>query len=801
MRRKKKSGLYLDGNVTLHPVLKQKEQNRDGQGSAAGITVFLAWLSITLIGAGNLLDFCRLWDMGWRSGWIILLALSAAGGVILVRISEHRPFLLPAVAGALGVLGWLLRNRMSNGFLEAANAVLTSWNDYYGMQFSKFTITDSVDTETAFLYAMLWMSLFLSYMIRKRNSRLGVVLPSLLLAGLGLLVGEMPDTQALILMMGGIVLAISGMRERNVTGNRYAMLGSAKNSLLAGVIFLIGLVVFGFSGSALQEQIQEHHDTLLVKQHDLEQRLASVNWLSFSNVEDGSVTNRRVQYTGKEIFTVTLDHAPEAKMYFRGYVGDTYEDGKWTQVDEDAFLESAKKWPSYEPDYGRAILDLSYEGEQNNLFRQKTAYSMQIIYPETAGTYAYIPYFAELTTDEAETKLEVRSDAEIFRQESCDQIQLNTFGSQSIFVLYNTEKYAQMNNNYNAYVREHYTVVSTKGIGRIARLANSWEEEGYGVTEGDTTYSVPIEKVRSELWERTDYNLNLDAVPSGEDVVENFLFDSKEGYCIHYASAAVLLLRSLGVPARYVTGYAVGRDEFQKNADGTYTAVVPDQDGHAWAEVYEYGIGWVPVEVTKGADSSPHNGTGNTGGTAEQGRNQTAGGKKKQSETAETERRNSEDTEQAQSETAVGKAGLSGESQNGTGSENSGMPGTVRGILAVSVVILTGSLVVILIIWKRDHMLRSFSNRNTRKAVLSISHALFEKVSRAGVVREKDMWDEEYVQTLEEKLTFLSEGEIRNWMECVKKTAFSPYSPTKQEVLEGRNIYVKICKAIRDKDI
>ena len=68
MRRKKKSGLYLDGNVTLHPVLKQKEQNRDGQGSAAGITVFLAWLSITLIGAGNLLDFCRLWDMGWRSG-------------------------------------------------------------------------------------------------------------------------------------------------------------------------------------------------------------------------------------------------------------------------------------------------------------------------------------------------------------------------------------------------------------------------------------------------------------------------------------------------------------------------------------------------------------------------------------------------------------------------------------------------------------------------------------------------------------------------------------------------------------
>ena len=72
----------------------------------------------------------------------------------------------------------------------------------------------------------------------------------------------------------------------------------------------------------------------------------------------------------------------------------------------------------------------------------------------------------------------------------------------------------------------------------------------------------------------------------GEDVLENFLFDSKKSFCIHYASTATLLLRRLGVPARYVTGYAVDPGEFVKNPDGTYTAVVPDESGHAWVEVF-----------------------------------------------------------------------------------------------------------------------------------------------------------------------------------------------------------------------
>ena len=68
---------------------------------------------------------------------------------------------------------------------------------------------------------------------------------------------------------------------------------------------------------------------------------------------------------------------------------------------------------------------------------------------------------------------------------------------------------------------------------------------------------------------------------------------------MHYASAAVMILREMGVPARYASGYVVPRNSFEE--DGTsYAAEVLDNQAHAWAEVYLDSIGWVPVEVTAG---------------------------------------------------------------------------------------------------------------------------------------------------------------------------------------------------------
>jgi hypothetical protein len=86
-------------------------------------------------------------------------------------------------------------------------------------------------------------------------------------------------------------------------------------------------------------------------------------------------------------------------------------------------------------------------------------------------------------------------------------------------------------------------------------------------------------------------------VPTGRDPVDWFLFDAKTGYCEQFATAATLMLRSLGIPARLATGYATGDYDPLLNQ-----AVVRERDAHAWVEVWFGQYGWVPVDPTPGVD-------------------------------------------------------------------------------------------------------------------------------------------------------------------------------------------------------
>ncbi|MDX1609580.1 MAG: DUF3488 and transglutaminase-like domain-containing protein [Halofilum sp. (in: g-proteobacteria)] len=77
------------------------------------------------------------------------------------------------------------------------------------------------------------------------------------------------------------------------------------------------------------------------------------------------------------------------------------------------------------------------------------------------------------------------------------------------------------------------------------------------------------------------------------DTVDEFLFDTREGFCEHYAGAFVFLMRAAGIPARVVTGYQGG----EINAIGDYM-IVRQSDAHAWAEVWLEGQGWTRIDPT-----------------------------------------------------------------------------------------------------------------------------------------------------------------------------------------------------------
>jgi hypothetical protein len=89
--------------------------------------------------------------------------------------------------------------------------------------------------------------------------------------------------------------------------------------------------------------------------------------------------------------------------------------------------------------------------------------------------------------------------------------------------------------------------------------------------------------------------------PPGSETVDNFLFVDKRGVCEQFATAHVVLLRALGIPARLVAGYAAG----EHNPLSGYYAVRAS-DAHAWSEVYFPGYGWVPFDPTPGWTPSPY---------------------------------------------------------------------------------------------------------------------------------------------------------------------------------------------------
>ncbi|MDO5609534.1 MAG: DUF3488 and transglutaminase-like domain-containing protein, partial [Pseudomonadota bacterium] len=120
---------------------------------------------------------------------------------------------------------------------------------------------------------------------------------------------------------------------------------------------------------------------------------------------------------------------------------------------------------------------------------------------------------------------------------------------------------------------------------RSQQLARRWQDE----TGGDA--SAIVDKAMALINAEMAYS--LDAPMLGRHTVDEFLFQTRTGYCEHFSSAFVFLMRSAGVPARVVTGYAGG----YRNPIGDYW-VVRNSDAHAWAEVWLAGRGWTRIDPT-----------------------------------------------------------------------------------------------------------------------------------------------------------------------------------------------------------
>jgi len=140
--------------------------------------------------------------------------------------------------------------------------------------------------------------------------------------------------------------------------------------------------------------------------------------------------------------------------------------------------------------------------------------------------------------------------------------------------------------NYPAWVIDRYLQLPPTITERTRQLARDLTEEH--TTPFDKAYAI-----EQYLRVAIEYNEKIEAPPPGVDKVDHILFTTQEAYCDYYASSMIVMLRSLGIPARMAAGFAQGQFKSDINAFHVINA-----DAHSWVEVFFPRYGWINFEPT-----------------------------------------------------------------------------------------------------------------------------------------------------------------------------------------------------------
>jgi transglutaminase-like putative cysteine protease len=260
------------------------------------------------------------------------------------------------------------------------------------------------------------------------------------------------------------------------------------------------------------------------------------------------------------------------RLYWRARVLDVYEAGRWTSTTVEP--------ESFDPRQGSLTLP-AYDG------RIERDFALTVLVP--ALHLLYLPAQPVWVNREAEVRMTAAGDAGLDVLDVTARtfvLEGETYRVIGSLAAPRASGLRADANLYPEWVRKRYLQLPDSlppSIGELARTI---------VAGAPTAYD---QAVAVTAWLRTNilYQRVTSQPPSDRDPVEWFLLDARVGFCDYYASAEVLMLRSLGVPARLATGYAQG--EFDPETDSYF---VSELDAHAWPEVFFPSYGWVEFEPT-----------------------------------------------------------------------------------------------------------------------------------------------------------------------------------------------------------
>ena len=778
------------------------------------------------------------------------------------------------VAGSLGFVLYVLRTakgaRIIAGLQAIGTVYLNRWNAYYKTGF-RCPVGDFNEIETALSFSLTALCFLLVWWARfRKRSMTSVFVPVFVLTA-ELLVGEAPTGLSLFIMAAGVLLAkgtgfrkpefAAGACRKEKSGWRGRLSGCV-SWIPAGIYVLVLCMAVKFAGGAHAAEVVENgKQKIKQKQKEIGNEIAdwagrqefnvaesvekAINELlkkKDSNAKDvpesnyARLDNSKPEYNKETVLKVALESKPAHGIYLVGFYADEYRNGVWS-TDVEAF-EKASERAGFDPEeLARELVSLGAERVAEYYGKTSLSEAMDrsiggwLYYAQANMRKAYLPYFSK--PESAEIRAE--GDSRYIKEKNLTKVAFTVWNydvnvltkllSENVYDGKNPEKRKDWEDWYESYVTEHYLDVPD-GMEQVKRVADEIRISGKSFFRAEGMESVNLTRlnfaylVADWMRENTAYSLELPELPAGSEPVEYFLGTSRKGYCMHYAGAAVMILRELGVPARYVSGYVSGGFA-QDRLTGKYEAVVLDSNGHAWVEIYLEGMGWIPVEVTKGYSVplsgetvfEPESGTIMHSESIPMQKPVEEGDADKPTVTPEPTGTPSPVSEEGQSVTPVpddtelrNSGTEQKEDSEGTGKVETDIEGKTRYFDVNPVVLIFAfaglGILIILPFFSgyrkakqaadERRLRKKMKRRGNRQKIKLLNRRLYRKLRAKGKIRKKFVWDEEYEEVLRKQCKELTEEEKNRYMQLAKEATFSYHDFTEEDVTFCRQVYRKV---------
>lgn len=540
-------------------------------------TFFTSLLCASGLSAG--LCFCVMTSFAVPADGLSLVCACVLAALLfsaLLLLPKSWVWLLTVAALAGGGL-YILRAQLIESISALVAAVTQQYSEAIpGIQTVHLTDTSGMDATLILILIAALYALLCSWTVMRRGSLVYLLLLTLPVLALCLIILQTPPAAWAILLVVGILallLLTQLLRARQAgEGNRLALL------LAAPLALLIGLIAALFPSDTydraewsdhLQETISTAADRLTLFRRDAQ--TGQVKFTSpispstlGSYLWDSSVTSVNLNRIGPQVqfgrSVMRVKSEVSGPVHLRGDSMAVYEDNRWKALPESDYTDTDSMMNALLA----GIVPVSYRPD------------MQIETNMKSGIY-YLPYFAAALPEDAVPYY----DAYVKNPSQQTSYSIYYFSMRGSFV---------DNGAYETFVHEAYTQVPDETRQALADILPQ-----LGVQPDDAPEQI-VSAVQAYVSASASYDLSTPSVPNGEDFVSWFLHDSETGYCVHFATAAAILLRCLDVPARYVTGYSTAITANE------WTTVTSD-DAHAWVEYYFDGAGWYVLDPTPAADT------------------------------------------------------------------------------------------------------------------------------------------------------------------------------------------------------